>query len=645
MIAHRFGQPLIIGYILAGVMVGPYTGGVTVSEHHNIELLAEIGIALMLFALGLEFSFKELKPVKKVALIGAPIQLILTIAYGFAIGNFLGFSTVHSLWLGSVISLSSTMVILKTLMDKGLMGTLSSRVMIGMLIVQHLAVVPLMIILPKLGNPEEGLSVLGWAGLKAACFLGVMIIGGTRIIPRLVGYIAGWDSRELFLVSVTAIGLGVGYATYLSGLSFAFGAFVAGMILSESDYSHQALSDIIPLRDVFALIFFVSIGMLIDPSFIADNLGNVLILVGLIIVGKGIVFAVIVRMFGYRNVIPLAVGLGLSQVGEFAFLLAGTGMKTGSITPELYSMLLSSTVITMILTPFLSNLTSPLYALRKRLFRQESVQTINISEKGLKNHIIIAGGGRVGSYVAHVLKSIGVNFVIVENNSRQIEDIRKKELPLVYGDATHAVVLEAAGIHDARLLVITTPLVILTRGIAEHARRINPGIEIVARAEGIEQMKNLHDSGVHNVVQPEMEGGLEMTRQTLLSLDIPVDEILRFTDQVRNDLYAPLYSPETENTEPVNLKLATHLLRLSWVTIPEGSPLIGKSIREADVRTFTGASVVGIIHDRKVYPNPGIDYCFAEGDLLAMMGNPDQIEAFRSFLYPEYPERKRYEKK
>lgn len=638
MIAQRFGQPLIIGYILAGIIVGPHTGGITVTEIHNLELLAEIGIALMLFALGLEFSFKELQPVKKVALIGTPVQMILTIVYGFAIGHFLGFSNVHSLWIGAVISLSSTMVILKTLMDKGLMGTLSSRVMIGMLIVQDLAVVPLMIILPKLGNPEEGLSVLGWAGLKAACFLGIMVIAGTRVMPRLVGYIAGWDSRELFLVSVTAIGLGVGYATYLSGLSFAFGAFVAGMILSESDYSHQALSDIIPLRDVFALIFFVSIGMLIDPAFIAANLKNVLILVVFIIAGKGVIFAVIVRFFGYRNVIPLAVALGLSQVGEFAFLLAGTGMKTGSIPHELYSLLLSSTVITMILTPFLSGLTAPLYALRKKWFRQEPVQTININEKGLRNHIVIAGGGRVGSYVAHVLKSIGVNFVIIENNSRQIEDIRTKNLPLVYGDATHPVVLEAAGIHYARLLVITTPFVILTRGIAEHARKIRPGIEIIARAEGVDQMKNLHESGVHNVVQPEMEGGLEMTRQTLLSLDIPVDEILRFTDQVRNDLYAPLYSPDAEAHEPVYLKLATHLLKLSWVTVPDGSPIIGKSIREADVRTFTGVSVVGIIHDRKVYPNPDTGYCFAKDDLLALMGNSEQIESFRNFLYPVNPE-------
>lgn len=637
-VAQRLRQPLIIGYILAGILVGPHTGGITVSETHNIELLAEIGIALMLFALGLEFSFRELQPVKKVALIGAPIQMILTMAYGFILGHFLGFSLVHSIWIGAVISLSSTMVILKTLMEKGLMGTLSSRVMIGMLIVQDLAVVPLMIILPQLSSPESGLSALGWAGAKAICFLGIMTVAGTRIIPRLVGYIAKWDSRELFLVSVTAIGLGVGYATYLSGLSFAFGAFVAGMILSESEYSHQALSDVIPLRDVFALLFFVSIGMLLDTSFIAANLLKILSLVALIIIGKGLIFAIVVKSLGYKNVIPLAVGLGLSQVGEFAFLLTGTGVKTGSIPPELYSLLLSSTVMTMILTPFLSSLTAPLYSLRKKWFGQESVQTINIPESGLKNHIVIAGGGRIGSYVAQVLHSLKVEFVIIENNSRQLDEIRTKGYPLVYGDASHHIVLEAAGVHAARLLVITAPFAIIARTIAEHARKISPEIEIMARAEGISQMKDLHEAGVHYVVQPEMEGGLEMTRQTLHFLDVPVDDILRFTDQVRNELYAPIYSPDQETSSPGRLNLATQLLKLSWVALSDGSPIIGKSIREADIRTFTGVSVVGVIHDKKVFPNPGTEYVFKKGDLLALMGNSKQIESFRMFMNPFYPD-------
>lgn len=540
LIAQLLKQPLILGYILAGVVVGPYTGGITVTEIHNIELLAEIGVALLLFALGLEFSFKELKPVRKIALIGTPIQMILTIAYGFAVGRWLGFGEIASLWIGALISLSSTMVILKTMMNRGLMGTLSSRVMIGMLIVQDLAVIPLMIMLPQISDPEAGLPLLGWAALKAASFLILMIIVGTRVIPRVMAYVATWNSRELFILTVTATGLGVGYATYLFGLSFAFGAFVAGMVLGESDYSHQALSDIIPLRDVFGLLFFVSIGMLLDPAFLYANLKTVSLMVFLIIIGKGLIFAVLVMFFGYGNVIPLAVGLGLFQVGEFAFVLGSVGVYTKSISSELFSLMLITTVITMILTPFLSGLTAPLYAVRRRWFKHEPLHTVNLPENEMRNHVIIAGAGRVGAYVANVLKSLNVPFVVIEFDSRQVNRLKETGIPLVYGDASQFIVLNAAGIEQATLLIITTPTAIVTKTIVEKSRQVNPKLRIVARAENSDQIQVLHKLGVNEVIQPELEAGLEVTRQALLSLNIAASDIKRFTDQVRQEQYAPL---------------------------------------------------------------------------------------------------------
>jgi CPA2 family monovalent cation:H+ antiporter-2 len=544
LIAQQLKQPLVLGYILAGVVVGPYTGGVTVTDIHNIELLAEIGVALLLFALGLEFSFKELKPVRKIALIGTPIQMILTIAYGFAIGRWLGFGEIASLWIGALISLSSTMVILKSMMNRGLMGTLSSRVIIGMLIVQDLAVIPLMIMLPQLSNPRAGLPALGWAALKAASFLILMIIVGTRVIPRFMSYVASWNSRELFLLTVTATGLGIGYATYLFGLSFAFGAFMAGMVLGESDYCHQALSDIIPLRDVFGLLFFVSIGMLLDPEFLYANLKTVSLMVLLIIIGKGLIFAVLVMFFGYSNVIPLAVGLGLFQVGEFAFVLARVGIHTQSISSELFSLMLTTTVITMILTPFLSGLTAPLYAVVRRRFKHEPLQTMNIPQTGLYHHVVIAGAGRVGYYVANVLKSLQVTFVVIEFDARQVNRLKETGMSLIYGDASQPIVLNAAKIENAKILIITTPSSIVTKNIVEKSRQINPKLTIVARAESIEQTQILHNLGVHAVIQPEFEAGLEVTRQTLLSLNIGSAEIKRYTDQVRQELYAPLYGNE-----------------------------------------------------------------------------------------------------
>jgi CPA2 family monovalent cation:H+ antiporter-2 len=291
--------------------------------------------------------------VRRIALLGVPIQIALTIAYGCGLGLLLGWPWLPSVWPGALISLSSTMVLLKTPMGQGRLGSLSSRVMIGILIVQDLGVVPLMIILPRLGHPSFAFSGLAWAALKAAAFLALMVLAGTRLIPRLMAHIANWNSRELFLLAVTAIGPGVGYATHLFGLSFGFGAFVAGMVLGESDTSHQALSDVVPLRDPFGLLFFL-VGMLLDPAFLVAHWPEVLLLVLLVSLGG------LTRLFGYGNVAPLAVGLGLFQIGEFSFVLARVGLSSQAITAEQFSLVLCATIATMLLTPLVSSFTAPL---------------------------------------------------------------------------------------------------------------------------------------------------------------------------------------------------------------------------------------------------------------------------------------------
>ncbi|MDX1520377.1 MAG: cation:proton antiporter [Anaerolineae bacterium] len=629
-VAQLLRQPLILGYILAGIMVGPFTGGITVVNIHDIELLAEIGVALLLFALGLEFSLKELRPVRNIALIGTPIQILLTMALGFGIGQLFGWEWIDSVWLGGMIALSSTMVILKTLMSQGRMGSLSSRVMIGMLIVQDLAVVPLIIILPQLNDLEAGLPILGWAALTAALFLFFMIFAGTRVIPRLMAYIAGWNSRELFLLAITAIGLGVGYGTYLVGLSFAFGAFVAGMVLSESDYGHQALSDIIPLRDLFGLLFFVSVGMLLDPVFLVENWALVLTVVLLVAVGKGLIFGTLSSLFGYGNVVPLAVGLGLFQVGEFSFVLARVGVSTNSISDDLYALILTTAIVTMVLTPLVSGLTAPLYAYRKRMFRREPVQTINLPQAGLHNHVVIAGGGRVGQYVAQVLQRLDLAFVMIELDYRQVTRAKNSEFPVIYGDASQEIVLEAAEVKHACLVLVTTPALIITRTIVDQVRRLNPAVHIVARAEGVEQMQMLHDHGVYEVVQPEFEAGLEVTRQALLHLNIPATDIQLFTDTIRRDLYAPLYHAHDEYHTVAQLQNVSQMLELSWVELTADSPLVGRTIQESKIRNQTGVSVVGVIRDGKLVPNPSADHQFSAGDLVAVMGNFEQLAAFQS---------------
>ena len=630
LLAQRLRQPLILGYIFAGVVVGPYTGGVTVGDIHEIEMLAEIGVALLLFALGLEFSVKELKPVRHIALIGTPIQIMLTIGIGFGLGRYLGWSFAGSVWLGALISLSSTMVTLKTLMSRGLVGTLSSRVMIGMLIVQDLAVIPMMIILPQLSNPGAGLPLLLFAVTKSVVFLLVMFYFGRKLLPRLLMHVAQWNSRELFILSITAMGLGIGYATYLFGLSFAFGAFVAGMVLNESDYGHQALSEIIPLRDIFALLFFTSVGMLIDPCFFFENAGNILSLLLIISLFKGGVFYLLARVFGYINIIPMAVGLGLFQVGEFSFVLARVGLETHSIDQDIYSLVLSISVLSMVLTPFASALAAPLYKLKKKVFQYEPLQTENIPHDGLKDHVIIAGGGRVGQHIAQVLTKLDLPFVIIELNHQRMMACRRTGFPVIYGDMSQSTVLEVSEIQAARLLLITTPLAITTRTIVHHAHQLKPALPIIARAEGVEQTRALYDSGVYMVVLPEMEAGLEIARQALLNLEVPAIAIQQYTDAVRRQIYAPMYESSQAHQLLTTLDNIKDLLEISWVPIEAGSPLINRSIGTSAVRTRTGASIVGILREKKFHPNPKATDVFKGADLVAVVGNQQERNQFKT---------------
>ena len=629
LILQRLGQPLIIGYIAAGVILGPHTGGISVSNVHEIEKLAEIGVALLLFALGLEFSLKDLKPVKRIALIGTPIQILLTIGLGFAVGRLTGWGWKDSLWLGACISLSSTMVLLKTLMNQGWIGTLSSKVMIGILVVQDLAVVPLMIVLPSLDKPAFGLPVLGFAALRAAGFIAAMLLLGTKLLPKLMAYIARLGSKELFLLANAAIGLGVGYATHLAGLSFAFGAFVAGMVLSESEFGHQALSDIIPLRDLFSLLFFAAVGMLLDPAFVMGHLMEIAILVLAVSVGKGVIFAGIARCFGYGNVIPLAVGLGLFQVGEFSFVLATLGVSTGSIGQDIHSLILTTAIVTMVLTPLVSSQTARLYSLKKRLFKPEPLETVNIPDSGLAKHAVIVGGGRVGSRIADALKRFGVPVVVVEADHRRFDVVRGEDIPSIYGDASRDTVLNAAHIAGARLLVVTTPDMVAARSIINLARRLNPAVSIMARTSDQAFLTTFRELQVESVVLPEFEAGLEMTRQALLHFSIPVADVHQDTEGLRQAMFASHFDPGRSYRSLVQLRTAEHQFEIKWVPLQDGSPIVGRSLGELEVRKRTGATVVGVIRGDRLIANPEAGFGLEKGDLVAVIGKEEAIRDFR----------------
>lgn len=535
-VAHRVGLPPLVGYIAAGVAVGPYTGGITVSSPEEVQRLAEIGAALLLFALGLELSVAGLKAVRAVAVAGATIQMALTAAVGYALGRGLGWGPVEALWFGALISLSSTMVAMKTLAATGRVGTLSARVILGMCLVQDLAIVPMMAFLPQLGGAGATANV-ALATARATLLLAALVLFGAWGLPRVLHVMARWNSRELFLLTLAAIGLGAGFLTWAAGLSFAIGAFVAGLVLSESDYSHQALSDIIPVRDLFGVLFFASIGMLLEPHVLLAQPFEVALVVAVVMGAKALIFAGITRAFGYRFVVPLAVGLALPQIGEFSFVIAEAGLRLGAIRPETYAMTIVTSVISILLTAPLMASVAPIYAWWRRRWPREPPSTYNLPGSPLGDHVIIAGGGRVGEYVAAVLATRGERFVVVELDQRRISRLRAQGVALVYGDASQPVVLTAAGLARARLLLVTTPAAEVTRGVLDVARQTRPDLRIVARAETREQIDALRGLGLYEIVQPHFEAALELSRQALLHLGAAPDEVDALTDAARRDLH------------------------------------------------------------------------------------------------------------
>lgn len=538
-LARFLRLPLLVGYVIAGVFVGPSTAGPTVGQVHDIELLAEIGVALLLFSLGLEVSLRDLQPVKRIALIGGPIQVLLTLAVGAVAAVYgLGMPVNEAIWFGAMISLSSTMVVLKTLSAGGVLSTLASRVMIGLLVIQDLAVIPMLIVLPQLGTLDGVLPKLGRALAISTAFLAAVVLLGTRLLPRLLRLVLAWGSRELFLVAVVAVGVGVGYGTYSVGLSFALGAFVAGMILSESEFSHQALSDVVPLRDVFGLLFFVTVGMLFDPRYVLAHGGQLLVVITLIIVGKALILGLLTRAFGYVNMAPWIVALGLAHIGEFSFVLVRTGFSSGLLSKPTYDLALSCTVLTMAIAPLVSRMALPLgRAWRAWQKPPAPARTIEVPDTSLTGHVIIGGYGRTGRTAARALKTSRIPFVIVELNHSLMEDLTAAGFTGIWGDITSEEILHAAQVECARMLLLTVPDQNSAQLAVVRARGMNADLIVIARAVREHHVAELLKLGVAAVVQPEFEGGVEMARQVLIRSRHNPAEALQIVDTLRSELY------------------------------------------------------------------------------------------------------------
>lgn len=528
LIARLLKQPAILGYAVAGIVIGPYALGL-IQSTHNIEILATIGVVLLLFTLGIQFSFHELKRIRNIAIFGGIGQIVVTTTLGmFAAMYLLGQGLREAIVFGFLISLSSTMVVLGMLFDRGEATSPHGRVMIGILLFQDIAAAFAMFILPVLGTDSGSLlPALSVAFLKAAAFIALVLVVGIWLIPRLLRRVALRQSRELFVISVAGLCLGGAFAAYYFGLSAALGAFAIGLMVSQSDFAHQALGDIVPLRDLFAALFFVSVGMLIDLHFLAANITYLLVLVAAIILMKFVICSGITYIFGYRGKTAPLVGAGMIQVGEFSFVLAELGLGVGVITGYAYSMILGSAIITILLTPFVFALTSKICVMRRAAMQVagRGEEQLATGTSSLSNHVIICGHGRVGGTIAQILSQLAIPYVVTDLDPKTISELREREIPCIYGDAGNPNVLHEAGIKDAAVLALAMADPVAVRLALDYARQVNPSLEVIARAHNDSEFKFLQTRGVSGVVRPETEAGLEIVRHILCRLNVPAAEV------------------------------------------------------------------------------------------------------------------------
>ncbi len=637
-ICHRLRVPTIVGFLLTGILAGPY-GLELIKGVQNVETLAEIGVVLLLFTIGIEFSLQRLLQIKKSVLLGGSIQVSLTVLVTFVIARQLGQSAGASIFVGFLIALSSTAIVLKLLQGRAEVDSPHGRTTLGILIFQDVIIVPMILITPLLagatGNPVESVIVLTAKGIG---IIGLVVVSAKWIVPKVLYQIARTRNQELFLLSIVVICLAVAWITSTAGLSLALGAFLAGLIISESEYSHQALGNILPFRDVFTSFFFVSIGMLLDVGFLFRNAGAVVLIACGILFLKSIIAGFATILLGFPLRTSILVGLALGQVGEFSFILSKSGIEYGLVTENIYQMFLSFSILTMAATPLIIALAPRLAdkAVRLPLPGRLISGFYPVSEvkvEGKKDHLAIIGFGVNGRNVARAARVAGIPYAIIEMNPETVRNERAHGEPIYYGDSTQEAVLQQASIKDARIVVIAINDPSSTRRITGITRRLNPKVHLIVRTRYLQEMEALYELGANEVIPEEFETSVEIFTRVLAKYLIPREQIEALVAEARSDGYEMFRSFYKESLSLSDLKLQLPDVEISALTVAEGSPLVGKSIIEIDLRKRFGVTVLAIRRNSQILSNPRGDTQFLSNDILVVLGLPDKIANLMEFIH------------
>jgi len=637
-IARFLRLPPIVGYMAAGVAIGPFTPGY-LGNIGTISQLAELGVIFLMFGVGLHFSIEDLWKVRKIAVPGAIGQMLITTILGYGFATYLGWSPSASLVLGLAISIASTVVLLRGLMDNGLLNTQHGQAAVGWLILEDIATVLILLLMPTLAAGEGGLDWgnLGLTLLKAAAFFAVLVFVGRKLIPWILTGTARSGSRELFILAVLAVSVGIALAaTKLFGVSIALGAFAAGVVVSESKLSHQVSADILPFRDAFSVLFFVSIGMMVDINYLGGNVVALIVLVLLITIGKYLVTLLMGVFIKQPARTFLVVAAGLSQIGEFSFILGQAGLALGLLGQDQYSMILAGALLSIAVNPLMYRATEPV----EKFFRKSQGFWRLLDRHGddldlpkdISDHVVVIGYGRVGQHIVNVLRKLEVQLIVIDSEVERVEELAESGIPALYGDAANSEVLTHANLTKARLLVVTTPDDAATGIIVAAARSEAPDLHIVARAASDKSVTQLYSLGAHHVIHPELEGGLQIVRRTLLELGLSLRKVQQYTDAVRSDKYDSAINTDEERHFLNELLSASDNIGLSLIPLGDNSELIGKTLVDAKLRELTGASIVAISRAAKLLANPEPNTVLMKCDVIGIIGSDEQIDKAKKIL-------------
>lgn len=644
LLARRIGLPTIVGYLVAGVALGPFTPGFR-GDPAAIHQMAEFGVILLMFGVGLHYNVADLWQVRRVAIPGAIVQMIVVAAMGFGLARMWGLSPGGAWIFGIAGSVASTVVLLRSLMDHGWLDSPAGKVAIGWLVVEDLLMVAILVLVPALARPSDsGAAVtVGIAIGKAVLFVALMMFVGARVVPAILGRVVNTRSRELFVLVALTIAVGTALASAaFFGVSLALGAFVAGIIVSESPFSHQIGADLLPFREAFAVIFFVSVGMLVNPAYVFAHWDRLLFVCLVIIFGKAIVSGLLATALGCAARTTLILATGRSQIGEFSFIVGQTGLTLGLLQESEYSLILAGAIVSIMINPAMMGLVEPMErALKRRpalwrLIDRRSAEPPPAPEP-MAGHIVIVGCGRVGRHIAETLGKLEIPRIVIESDPIRVDKLHELGVPVLYGEAGNSEILEHAHLAKARALVITLPNDSAALACVSAARHLAPNLHIIARASTWDGAQQLRGSGagrggaqgtmpIIEVVRPELEGGVEIARRTLLELQLPVREVQRYTELVRAEGIDEAERPSLERTRVLrDLVTATHDLEIGWLTVDDDSPLVGRRLADASLREAVGVTVVAIARAGGTISNPGPDVIFVAGDRVAVIGDPDQL--------------------